>query len=447
MPESDPMDSTLQAPPNTGRRLRLRGKAVLGLCLIAIILLPDDTFHLSPGRATASQYMFSLARWEIANVPSKWLHMLYNLVPGRKPSRGERLELIDEYLRVSKKAEKEKDRLKGARVRGGSTLDSGASKQSPLLSDDYFKELISARERLRAKAEEAIEAEVSTVLIEEGLGSRFGLIFPPVDLRFTAPPTLLILSPRDRIHYQEGVLLDPDIPVLERDDLEQEIMVDYDLSALVDNLAGLGTYPSMVSDQYTLRTIVQTAAHEWLHHYFFFRPLGRNMRASADMFTLNETAADIAGRELGDAVFARMGGDLSISSGRYGPAEDRDPNFTREMRKTRREAESLLAEGKVDEAEELMKQRWWFLALRGYGLRKLNQAYFAFRGNYAESPASLSPIGDELGELRAFLPDIGSFIRTVSGFGSYQELLQVLEELRPREQTDGAATGSESGVE
>ena len=120
------------------------------------------------------------------------------------------------------------------------------------------------------------------------------------------------------------------------------------------------------------------------------------MRASADMFTLNETAADIAGRELGDTVFARMGGDLSISPGRYGAAEDRDPNFTREMRKTRREAESLLAEGKVDQAEELMKQSWWFLALRGYGLRKLNQAYFAFRGSYAESPASLSPIGDEL---------------------------------------------------
>ena len=117
------------------------------------------------------------------------------------------------------------------------------------------------------------------------------------------------------------------------------------------------------------------------------------------------------------------------------------------MRKTRREAESLLAEGKVDEAEELMKQSWWFLALRGYGLRKLNQAYFAFRGNYAESPASLSPIGDELEELRAFLPDAGSFIRTVSGFDNYQELQQVLEELRPREQTDGAVTGSESGVE
>ena len=142
-----------------------------------------------------------------------------------------------------------------------------------------------------------------------------------------------------------------------------------------------------------------------------------------------------------------MGGDLSISSSRYGAAEDRDPNFTREMRNARREAESLLAEGKVEDAEELIKERWWFLALRGYGLRKLNQAYFAFRGTYAESPASLSPIGDELDELRSFLPDVGSFIRTVSGFGNHQELLQALEELRPREQTDGAATGSEPGVE
>ena len=389
-----------------------------------------------------SGYIFSVTSWEIANAPDKWLHMLYNLVPGRKPSREERLELIDEYLSVAKKAQKEKDRLEGARIRGGTTLASGASKESPLATDGYLKELVRARERLRPKAEEAIESEISAMLIDEGLGSRFGLLFPPVDLRFTEPPTLLIISPRDRIHYQEGVLLDPDIPVFERDELEREVMAGYDLSALVDNIAGLGTYPAMVSDQYTPRTIARTAAHEWLHHYFFFHPLGRNRLGSTEMFTLNETAADLAGRELGDAVFARMGGDLSVSASRYMSAEDRDPHFTREMRGTRREAETLLAEGKLDEAEELMRDGWWRLRLAGYGLRKLNQAYFAFRGSYADSPGSISPIGDQLEELRALLPDVGAFVRTVASVGSHEELLELLDRLRPPEQ-EGNGVASE----
>ena len=409
---------------------------MLGLCLVAVLMLPDDSFRLSPGRAVGSSYVFSITTWEIANAPDKWLHMLYNLVPGRKPSREERLELYDEYLSVSKKAQKEKDRLEGARIRGGTTFASGTSKASAPSTDDYLKELVRARQRLRPEAEEAIESEVSATLIDEGLGSRFGLIFPPVDLRFTEPPTLLIISPRDRIHYQEGVLLDPDIPVFERAELETEVMTRYDLSALVDNIAGLGTYPAMVSDQYTPRTIARTSVHEWLHHYFFFHPLGRNRLSSTEMFTLNETAADVAGRELGDAVFARMGGDLSISASRYAPAEDRDPHFTRQMRETRREAEALLADGKVDEAEALMTDGWWRLRLAGYGLRKLNQAYFAFRGSYADSPGSISPIGDELEELRALLPDVGTFVRTVATVGSHDELLELLERLRPPEEND-----------
>ncbi len=54
-------------------------------------------------------------------------------------------------------------------------------------------------------------------------------------------------------------------------------------------------------------------------------------------------------REPGDIAFARMGGDLSISSSRYRSPEGRDPVLTREMRKTRRTVEELLGEGKVED--------------------------------------------------------------------------------------------------
>ena len=146
------------------------------------------------------------------------------------------------------------------------------------------------------------------------------------------------------------------------------------------------------------------------------------------MVTINETAADLAGRELGDAAFARMGGDLTVSSSRYLAAEERDPRFTREMRETRLRVEELLAEGKVEEAEQYMKERWWFLTLRGYHLRKLNQAYFAFHGSYAEGPGSISPIGGQLAELRGKLPSAGAFVKALAGVSSHEEFLALLQE-------------------
>ena len=163
------------------------------------------------------------------------------------------------------------------------------------------------------------------------------------------------------------------------------------LSALVDNLAGLSTYPTLVSDFGQLRSVCRTAAHEWLHAYLFIRPLGQNFRGSEEMFTLNETVADIAGRELGDLAFERMGGDLAESASRYVSVEEAYPFFTQTLRETRARAGELLDEGKVEEAEEHMKQQWWKLRLHGFGIRKLNQAFFAFRGRYAEGPASISP--------------------------------------------------------
>ena len=96
------------------------------------------------------------------------------------------------------------------------------------------------------------------------------------------------------------------------------------------------------------------------------------------------------------------------------------------MRETRRTVDEMLAEGRVEEAEEYMKQRWWRLRLGGYRLRKLNQAYLAFRGRYAEGPASVSPIGPQVRALRAAHADTASFIKTIEGVSSYREFLDLL---------------------
>ena len=64
-----------------------------------------------------------------------------------------------------------------------------------------------------------------------------------------------------------------------------------------------------------------------------------------------------------------------------------------------------------------------------YSIRKLNQAYFAFYGTYADTAASVSPIGEQLVRFRSFMPDVGTFVRTVSGVSSYDEFLELLSEL------------------
>ena len=132
-----------------------------------------------------------------------------------------------------------------------------------------------------------------------------------------------------------------------------------------------------------------------------------------------------------------MGGDLNESPTRYLPEEERDPVFTSEMRETRLRVDELLDEGKIKEAEQYMKERWWLLRLAGYRLRKLNQAYFAFHGRYAEGPASVSPIGEQIKELRDLLPSAGAFVKTVSGVSSHRKLLELLASLRAQRGADG----------
>ncbi|GAI83609.1 unnamed protein product, partial [marine sediment metagenome] len=65
----------------------------------------------------------------------------------------------------------------------------------------------------------------------------------------------------------------------------------------------------------------------------------------------------------------------------------------------------------------------------GYYIRKLNQAYFAFHGAYADQPTSIDPIGVELRELRNKSASLKDFLETVSDMTSRQELSDALNEV------------------
>ena len=207
---------------------------------------------------------------------------------------------------------------------------------------------------------------------------------------------------------------------------------------MVLDLGGVATYPASLPDNQPLRWTLQVAAHEWLHHHFFFRPLGQSMFDSPEMQTLNETVANMAGREMGDRAYEMLGGrigdPMAASDSGAQSIESSDGtegfDFATEMRTTRQRVDELLGEGRIDDAEAYMEERRRLFVENGHHIRKLNQAYFAFHGTYADSPSSVSPIGGQLEELRALSPDVGAFIRAVSDLSSYEMFLDRLQELK-----------------
>ena len=367
----------------------------------------------SASEAALAPHKYNLLRWEVDHAMDKWLNKFQDILPWNlEPPREERIAQAQEFFAL------------GARTRElERELVAEGSSQS---LTRRIEELRQRRSRMQADVEETMESEVSAVLAQEGFSSRIGVIFPPVDTVYAGSPGVLIISPRDRIAQTGSTLLDPGIPDQERERLEDLIFREDGVSALIVSTGGVVTYPSVVSASGTLHDALVTTAHEWLHHWFFFQPLGQHFWDSSDMTTMNETAATIGGRIIGDRAFTAMTGAVVNRETPNTAADTAGFDFNAEMRETRLSAEALLAEGKIEEAEAYMEERRQFLEDNGYFVRKINQAFFAFHGSYATGAASVSPIGDRLEELNARTGSLEEFLNTVGGFSSVEDLVDHL---------------------
>lgn len=286
--------------------------------------------------------------------------------------------------------------------------------------------------RLRPGVERAIEARVSRALEKAGFSADLGglrFVLPPVLFRFESPPALLVVSPRDRIEEMATVLLRPDTTLQEAEGLEDRI-ARQGYSALVTTIGGLGVYPSMVPESSDIRWTLRTVAHEWAHQFFALRPLGWRYALGAErddrMVAVNETAADIIGKEIGDALYQEYSAE---TRGALPPSAPEDLQFRTRMREIRMEVDRLLAQGKVDEAERYMEDARRHLEAEGYRIRKLNQAYFAFYGSYSDQISLGGAKGDDVGarlrRLREISATLGDFGWVVSSVGSYDDLLRL----------------------
>ena len=414
--------------------LKLGGKGLLAVFLALLVLAAGHgDFRPSTLDLTVNPYRYSLVRWEVSHFLDKWVHKLADLMPWTSElSRQERIDQAKTFFDLGQR-QRALERTLLPPVPG--IGDPVSEDQAQVLRAE-LETIIKERERIRSTVEETIESEVSAVLSQEGFASRVGLIFPPVDTVFSRSPGVLILSPRDRIERLETILMKPGLNDETRGQIENRILREEDLAALVESSGGVAAFPSVVSESGGLHHAIVITAHEWLHHWFFFQPLGQHFWDNSQMTTLNETAATLGGRAIGDRAFTAMTGEQVIREPQPRSAQDQDTfDFDAAMRETRLRTEELLAEGKIEEAEAYMEERRKLMVANGHFIRKINQAFFAFHGSYATSAASISPIDEQLGELRSSTDSLEDFIKTVSTFASYEEFLDHLEEIRVRAPT------------
>lgn len=301
--------------------------------------------------------------------------------------------------------------------------------------------------RLAPVIEQILQSQIAAVLVDLGFGYA-GALFPPVVYRESTLPNALVISPRHVIRQDALITLDPGVPFERQVEVEEEVAQDLDLSTLVVPIGGLATYPTMIMQTTDLRWLLDTIAHEWIHTYFDTRPLGwAYFTGDPAMRTINETAASIGGREIGRLTLERFYPELApppppkpksrpepAAKTQATPTPTPTPvfDFNREMRKTRIRVDQLLAEGRIEEAEAYMEERRKVFWEHGYRIRKLNQAYFAFYGSYADAPGGGAAGDDPVGAaVRAFwnqTQDVAVFLKRIAMVWSFEQLLQMVEQ-------------------
>ena len=267
-----------------------------------------------------------------------------------------------------------------------------------------------------------------------------GQPFPPLFYRITPLPYALIVSPLDTIRQDANISLLPDMPLDSRILLEQEVEENLGVSALVVPVGGVGVYPTMVLSTSNLMSLTEIISHEWTHNFLTLRPLGINYFTSDILRTMNETTASISGKEIGLATLTDYYPEFvppAPSSKPYAtyqthPDELGEPlafDFRAEMQTTRMTVDQLLAEEKITEAETYMEERRQYLWENGYQIRRLNQAYFAFHGAYADTPGGAAgddPVGAAVRLLRAESASLSEFLNKISWISSFERLRAVV---------------------
>jgi len=397
---------------------------MLGLGGTGCTTTPDFDQNL---RAIVKPYDFSTIAWEIKTVP----HELNQLIFSRLGKSTDEVQLVTSHFAVVKQI-----RVRRAQIQA---INQGSLSGDLASLKEELAELEEQELANQDKVERILEKQIKAVLAEQGIFNpldsylRIKINLPPLNFRLEKPPHLLVVSPRDRIESIREITLKQDISLEEMTTIENEVDK-LGVSSLVVELGGLGaTYPSFVTNEASLSFTIDTACEEWLHQYLFFRPLGllyaldlTGLAPNYEIATINETVASMASKEIGALVYEKYHSQYPKTPQ---PSQEEESGFyfNRQMRDTRRQVDHYLAQGEIELAEDFMEQERQYLAANGYYIRKLNQAYFAFYGTYADSPTSISPIGTEVEKLREQSASLKDFLNRAATITSRQHLQDMLE--------------------
>ena len=286
-------------------------------------------------------------------------------------------------------------------------------------------------------AEAVLQKQVAAVAADFGL-TTLGQPIPTILFHSSPVPNALIVSPRDHVEQIANISVLPDLTIDQQAALEDQVQNGLNVSALVVPIGGVGVYPTMIMCTTDLSWLIDTIAHEWTHNYLELRPLGLLYDHTPELRTMNETTADISGTEIGAEVIKRYYPELkgaflpdfdlvALPQNHPNPGDMPRPpfDFHTEMHTTRVNADSLMAAGKITEAEAYMEQRRQLFVKNGYTIRKLNQAYFAFYGAYADVPggaAGEDPVGPAVRKLRDQSKSLADFINRIAWMTSFDAL-------------------------
>ncbi len=389
--------------------------SLLLVCLLSGSCAPGQDFDARL-KSIVKPYLFSIAGWELRAIPQEASQWLF----GEQEEVDNEVQVITEYFASIERIKTLKSEIEAANT------DNGESALAPL--EDELNRLQERKTALADTVERIIEKQIRDTLTQQGIfnpviESKVG--FPPVSFNLEQLPCLLVISPRDRIESIREIILEPNLTPEEKEDIEARVD-ELGVSSLVARIGGIATYPTLVDNEASLRSILDTATEEWLHQYLVFRPLGfrylldlTGLSRNYEIATMNETLAGMVSKEIGSMVYEKYYSEYENGDNQ---AKESEFDFNQEMREIRKTVDAYLARGEIEQAEEFMEQKRQYLSSMGYYIRKLNQAYFAFHGTYADKPAFINPIGLELKELRSQSTSLKDFLNTVAAMTSRQEL-------------------------
>ncbi len=448
--------------------LYILGLSTLLLCCLGFSLLlsgstPFSDSLIEQARNFTRPFEFNYIKWTQKALLIKATQA--SLAIPQTLSRTTRYELVAEYFDLVSRLERNEAALNqlyaNPQITDKETASHTLQEENRRLRERYALIL--------PFVESILQEQVSEILRREGLNT-LGQPLPPVLYHTASVPVGLVISPRDRIVQLANISLVPELSLEEQIALEEAVAKKLNVSTLVVPIGGVGVYPTMIMRTTNLPWLLNVIAHEWTHNYLQFRPLGMLYDKTPELRTMNETTASIVGNEIGQKALAEYYPQLAsaiqaqpspwafssvgsfadlrlypaLEASAFGmgfpvapPRQDSQPfDFRAEMHRTRVTVDQLLAEGKIEEAEAYMEERRRFFWEHGYPIRKLNQAYFAFYGAYADvpgGPAGEDPVGPAVRALRERSASLAEFLNRIAWMISFEELQQALGEIPERQ--------------